>query len=191
MNKHAFLTALVLFICPGINAWASNVALSGAASQSSDYGPGFAARAIDGNRDGNWYNNSVTHTYNYSAWWQVQLDSSNQISQINIFNRTDCCSERLSSFRLSVLNGANTTYSTDVTSFVSDITGPDIAGMTFNLSGQIGDIVRIELLNPDYLSLAEVEVYGAPVPVPGAVWLFGSAMAGLRFLQGRSKHKSA
>ena len=63
--------------------------------------------------------------------------------------------------------------------------------MTFNLSGQIGNIVRIELLNPNYLSLAEVEVYGAPVPLPGSVWLFGSAVAGLRFLQGRSKQKSA
>lgn len=60
---------------------------------------GTADRAVDGNTDGNWVNNSVTHTYNdYQNWWQVDLGSVQAIDTIQIWNRTDCCSERLSNF---------------------------------------------------------------------------------------------
>jgi type IV pilus assembly protein PilY1 len=68
-------------------------------SQSStDFG-GVSSRAVDGNRDGIFNNNSVTHTTTqYQPWWQVDLGTSSQISRIRIFNRTDCCEDRLANF---------------------------------------------------------------------------------------------
>jgi hypothetical protein len=51
-----------------------------------------ARNAVDGNTDGNWYNNSTTSTRSeQGAWWQVDLGSKKIINQIIIYNRTDCC----------------------------------------------------------------------------------------------------
>ena len=68
-----------------------NVARAGTASQTSTGWGGDAARAIDGNRDGNYSNNSVTHSGTASAynWWQVDLGSVRAIEEIRLFNRTD------------------------------------------------------------------------------------------------------
>lgn len=164
-------TAVGSLLCFGPEAVAANVALSGTASQSSiDLGggsTGFAYKGIDGNRNGDYYGGgSVTHTYygdpdpapDLFEWWEVKLDRQYPIDQIKIFNRTDCCSERLIPFRLTVFDGATPVFSQDVTAFVADITGLNISGMTFNLSGQVGDRVRVQLLHQDFLSLAEVEV---------------------------------
>ena len=63
--------------------------------------------------------------------------------------------------------------------FLADITGPSISGMSFDFGGALGDRVRVQLRAQDYLHLAEVEVYDtAPVPLPGAVWMLGSALLG-------------
>lgn len=165
-------SSVASLLCFGTEALAANVALSGIATQSSiDIGggsSGFADKGIDGDRNGDFYGGgSVTHTFNGDPdpaadlfeWWEVKLDHQYPIGQIKVFNRTDCCSERLIPFRLTVYDGATPVYSQDVTAFVADITGPNISGMTFNLSGQVGDRVRVQLLHQDFLSLAEVEVF--------------------------------
>lgn len=77
----------------------TNLALGRPAHQYNTGFGGDAARAVDGNTDGNWANNSVTHTYgDYQNWWQVDLGSVQAISTIEVWNRTDCCSERLRNF---------------------------------------------------------------------------------------------
>src|ERR1051325_2784896 len=74
-------------------------AASRSATHASDPFGAPASRAVDGNTNGNWANNSVTHTdYNYEGWWQVDLGSVQSISSIKLSNRTDCCAERLSNF---------------------------------------------------------------------------------------------
>ncbi len=67
-----------------------NVAIQGKASQSStDFG-GDAARAIDGNTDGDYTKNSTTHTAgSNNPWWEVELGSAISIESIQLFNRTD------------------------------------------------------------------------------------------------------
>jgi hypothetical protein len=68
-----------------------NLAYDKQTSQSSDVSPtlGRARNAVDGNTDGNWYNNSTTSTRSeQGAWWQVDLGSRKKISQIIIYNRT-------------------------------------------------------------------------------------------------------
>lgn len=78
---------------------ATNLALGRPATQYNTGFGGEASRAVDGNTDGNWVNNSVTHTYaDYQNWWQVDLGSVQSINTIQVWNRTDCCSERLRNF---------------------------------------------------------------------------------------------
>ncbi|RED94648.1 carbohydrate-binding protein [Marinoscillum furvescens] len=135
----------------------SNLALCGTASQSSTGHGGVAERAIDGNTNGAWSGNSVTHTNSETnPWWEVALDTTYDIGDINIFNRTDgCCKARLSNFTVSVLDGSTTTFSQTFTTF------PD-PSITVNAGGATGSVVRVQLNDTNPLSLAEVEVYQDP-----------------------------
>ena len=53
--------------------------------------------AIDGNTDGRWASKSVTHTAKTGkdAWWRLDFSQTYHVSKISIWNRVDCCSERL------------------------------------------------------------------------------------------------
>ena len=87
----------------------TNLALNKTATQSSTItgngGNPVAGSAVDGNTDGNFNNGSVSHTNaDANAWWQVDLGSSATISSITIWNRTDCCSDRLSDYWVFVSN---------------------------------------------------------------------------------------
>ena len=68
----------------------------GKASQSSvDYG-GEPKRAIDGNTDQIYSGNSVTHTKTEKdPWWQVDLGAVKDIGLVKVYNRSDCCGDRL------------------------------------------------------------------------------------------------
>jgi hypothetical protein len=62
----------------------------------------------DGNTDGYFLNQSTTHTkLEYKPWWQVDLGSQKKINKIIIYNRTDCCVNRLSAYRVSISNEAD------------------------------------------------------------------------------------
>ncbi|MDG2208099.1 MAG: hypothetical protein P8K78_09375 [Pirellulales bacterium] len=68
----------------------------GKASQSSvEYGAE-ASRAIDGNSEQSFGENSVTHTQqeNY-PWWVLDLGKMAPVGTIKVWNRSDCCGERL------------------------------------------------------------------------------------------------
>ena len=85
---------------------ADNVARMGEAKQvSTDYG-GPPERGIDGNTDGNYANNSVTHTGAAdNAWWEVDLKADHPLDRIVVWNRTDAGTEaRLNNWRVAVLN---------------------------------------------------------------------------------------
>ena len=70
-----------------------NIALKGAATQSSVSNDGTPDLAIDGNTDGDMPNGkSVTHTHGNkrgSPWWRVDLGKALPIERIVIWNRTD------------------------------------------------------------------------------------------------------
>jgi hypothetical protein len=160
-----------------------DVALTGSASQSSTYSSGEASRAIDGNTNGDWFGWSVTHTYpDFHAWWQVQLTQVYDIDSIVIWNRTDCCMDRLSNFRVSVLDGATEIWGANYGPYPSpsqSITLPD---------GTAGDIVRVMLNGTNYLSLAEVQVFGnetTGIPEPVTMALAGLGLLGLGALARR------
>lgn len=76
-----------------------NVAEWGKATQSGTASSGEALRAVDGNSDGQWSTGSVTHTPEMDdPWWELDLAKPQVIDQITVWNRTDCCSERLQGF---------------------------------------------------------------------------------------------
>jgi len=147
-----------------------NLARGGVAEQISVTHGGVAALAIDGNTDGA----SVTHTGNTpGAWWQVTLRQPAEIGMIKLWNRTACCSERLSNFKVSVLDTAGrVTWSANY--WENSAVGPDTSATgqfkegfgVYPPEGIVGNKVRVELLQTgsvggdNILSLAEVEVFG-------------------------------
>jgi hypothetical protein len=89
----------------GAYAYGYNLALGKPATQSSIYPHrihAVAGYAVDGNTDGEFLNGSTTHTKKEQGnWWQVDLGSKKNINQIIIYNRTDCCANRLSNYQVS------------------------------------------------------------------------------------------
>ncbi|MFV0317168.1 MAG: discoidin domain-containing protein [Microthrixaceae bacterium] len=87
-----------------------DIAIGKAAAQKTNDYPdkGLAGAAVDGNTDGNFYDLSVTHTDVPSndptgaqeAWLKVDLGRSEEISEIRLWNRTDCCSDRLRDYTI-------------------------------------------------------------------------------------------
>ena len=74
-----------------------NVALGGTATQSSDGWGAYAPRAIDGNTSGVWSHGSVTHTASDdtgSKWWNLAITPA-PVTTVVIYNRTNCCWDRL------------------------------------------------------------------------------------------------
>jgi formylglycine-generating enzyme required for sulfatase activity len=73
-----------------------NLAREGKASQSSTAAGGTPERALDGRSDGNWGGHSITHTEeNKPGWWEVDLGKEVAVDAVRVWNRTDCCGDRL------------------------------------------------------------------------------------------------
>ncbi len=143
----------------------TNVAQGKAASQSSNnFGAGIASEAVDGDTNGNYFAGSVTQTgFDTNAWWQVDLGASYPIDTIRLWNRTDCCANRLSNFYVFVsgtsLTGRSlTNILADSTVWKYQVTGQ--APTTMNIPANVsGRFVRVQLAGTNYLSLAEVQVF--------------------------------
>lgn len=101
----------------------SNLAVGGSATQKSDYLPpsATASVAIDGNSDGTFGNGSVTHTKTpgqsavdaNQPWWYLDIGTSKAVSEIRIWNRTDCCPSRLHDYAVLASPSPITTTSYD------------------------------------------------------------------------------
>jgi formylglycine-generating enzyme required for sulfatase activity len=86
-----------------------NVAAGRPATQSSISGGAGAGRAVDGNTDGRFGADSVTHTGNgESEWWEVDLGEATELERIVIWNRTDAAGERLADVAVQLLDASRT-----------------------------------------------------------------------------------
>jgi hypothetical protein len=137
----------------GKDAWQSSTAWGGDAS-----------RAVDGNTDGFWDSASTTHTdLQWHPWWQVDLGATYNVSTVDVYNRLDCCTERLTDYVILVSNRVMTesdlySGSPDVTRIVQP--GNFCLQETFAMA--TGRFVMVGLPNRyEYLSLAEVKVFGS------------------------------
>jgi len=167
-------TAKLLWKTPGATTFApapanrlyaaTNVAQGKTSKQSSTSNGGVAGRAVDGNTNGTYSANSVTHTgSNANAWWQVDLGSSYNLNNIVLWNRTDCCANRLANFYVFVSTSdmSGRSYSSlvnDTTVWRYRVTGqaPTKLHIPANINGRY---VRVQLAGTNYLSLAEVQVW--------------------------------
>jgi hypothetical protein len=86
-----------------------NVARQGEASQSSIDFVGHAARALDGNTNGDYFaSNTVTHTRTEAdPWWEVKLPGLHAIDRIVIWNRTGGVENRLNGAVVELLDFAH------------------------------------------------------------------------------------
>ncbi len=147
----------------------SDLALDKPATQSSDARSAPAGRAVDGNTDGDWANRSVTNTSTDAySWWQVDLQSTTDVGSIGIWNRTDCCGDRLSDYWVfasetpldSTLTPAQQATQPGVwASHQSAAPAPNATIST--AAGTKARYVMVQLNTPNRnLSLAEVQVFG-------------------------------
>lgn len=154
------------------NGGTTDLAIGKPATQSSTYNDPpqlpVASLAVDGNTDGAYYNGSVTHTdYNYAAWWQVDLQSSKAVGSVVVWDRVDCCSERLNDYWVFIsdtpfqpqdLPGALQIRAGTWSSHQTTIPTPST---TISTGGNVtGRYVRVQLNGQNYLNLAEVQVFG-------------------------------
>ncbi|WP_416885187.1 PilC/PilY family type IV pilus protein [Marinospirillum sp.] len=181
---------VVLFISFHTSVSAStNVAPDGTASQSSTgtywegatFGNvrGDAWKAIDGNRNGVFGQGSVTHTDstgNQFEWWHLDLGDFYDISRIEIFNRTDCCGNRLRNVHVMVSSEPFTLDRTEAAlnsnialsnsnGWKGQVGASPGSNITFNNVNTVGRYLLIQKAGPSlndsvYIQLAEVEVYG-------------------------------
>ncbi|MFM2054003.1 MAG: hypothetical protein RL456_2040 [Pseudomonadota bacterium] len=146
----------------------ANVARGRGASQSSQWESAAAARAVDGNLDGSYGNGSVSHTQSQAgAWWETDLGSVHDLHAVRVWNRTDCCAERLTDFHVFVSSQPMTGRS--LADLLADpsvwrASHPAIAprAVRFDALGARGRHVRVQLAGTNFLQLAEVEVHGRP-----------------------------
>ncbi len=133
-------------------------------SQSSTAYGGAAGYAADGNRDGVYTHRSVTHTRSETnPWWQMDLGAESTMTNIEVYNRTDCCSERLSNAKVFVsrtpfqsTNPATTEADGNVATYtLGNMANKEQQTVQVN---KLGRYIRIQLPRKDYLSLAEVVV---------------------------------
>ena len=141
-----------------------NLAANKPAKQSSLYGTShLASKAVNKKVLG--YHYDITHTqYQHQPWWEVDLGRLADISTIKVFNRLDCCRDRLKNYNIFV---SETPFTFNK---VSDIksqgavdqfyhSGPTDYYSVTNVN-KIGRYVRIQLQNDGFLSLSEVQVLG-------------------------------
>ena len=85
----------------GASGTSTNLAQGKRATQSSTHTllKAAAERALDGNTNGVFSGGSVTHTNeDVNPWWEVDLGAPVTINSIEIWNRTDCCGDRLNDY---------------------------------------------------------------------------------------------
>ncbi len=144
----------------------TNLALGRLATQSSDSAGAVAARAVDGNTDGVLANGSVSATLGGAEdWWQVDLGGLHRIDRVQLWNRSDCCTELLA-------NAVVLVSATDMTgrSLAQLKADPAVIRREFGATraipginvpvASLGRYVRVQLAGTASLALAEVQVFG-------------------------------
>jgi hypothetical protein len=146
----------------------TNLALGRPSHQSSEllgYGAN-ASKVNDGNTNGDFWAGSVNHseagfTWGFPGaigqWWYVDLGSERVVNTVKIFNRTDCCTERLGGYQIFAWDNeigwkVISDHSADTTSGVGFINSPiDMVRTQY---------VGVAKMDDNYLHLAEVQVLG-------------------------------
>jgi len=152
------------FLVDAFRTMPASLAAGRPATQSSLAYGGAPGRAVDGNANGTYWDGSVTHTDSTATpWWQVDLGTATGVGGVQIWNRTDCCANRLSDYWVFVsATPFNTSLSPAQQAAQAGVWSshqPTQAGRPTTIPvGQTGRYVMVQLAGSGYLSLAEVVV---------------------------------
>ena len=117
--------------------------ITGTASQSSTGHGGIASRAVDGNTNQQYQSNSCTHTEGFNQpWWRLDFGMTKRVSKVEVWNRADCCSDRLSGVEVRV------------NSALCGILGSSTSVQTVSCANALGSFVQLQQKRAyGYLSL--------------------------------------
>lgn len=136
--------------------------------QSSTAVDGFDDLAVDGNKDGDFFAGSCTHTgrsnnvlKTSNPWWTVDLGESFKITRVAITNRSDCCGERLKNFNILVgdVRPRITRGGLPNPACASNLSVPEGETESFDCPAE-GRYVSVQIMDFSILTLCEVEVFG-------------------------------
>ncbi|XP_071954522.1 uncharacterized protein [Antedon mediterranea] len=123
----------------------------------------FSSHAVDGGIDGTYKKRSCTHTLlEDSPWWYVDLGTETVISKIVIFNRDDCCADRLSGVEVRVGNSQVSPFFSNAQCALTISRMDAIARNPIEMSCNppiSGRYVTVYKQIRGYLTLCEVKVY--------------------------------
>ena len=144
-----------------------NLALKKPAKQSSVYDNQFASYAVDGLTGGDRNNkyDQMAHTdWDVNPWWEVDLQEVADIKEVQIYNRTDCCQDRLNNIYVFVSEKPFTSTDLEKTKTqtgVHKVLLNEAVGrpgkIAFNKKGRY---VRIQSSKEGYFNIPEVKVMG-------------------------------
>nr|CRH04272.1 putative CMB47 : carbohydrate-binding protein [Candidatus Magnetococcus massalia] len=184
MSCFALLCASTVSISTA-NAAMINLAKGKKATLSSTYPGGDAAKAVDGNRNPSWKAKSIAHSQAQpGAALTIDLGAVYNIRDVHIYNRMDCCKERLNGGFLLVSEkpfpSGDPRKGLSMASFRKNLghaakKGPRIVERV----NKKGRFVRVMVApnRKQYLNIAEVMVIGDSKPVGGAGNKPGNAAA--------------
>lgn len=164
MKKLKFYLFGLCLIFSSINYAQTNLAYQKKATQSSNYGQhaGQASKAVDGNTSGNWKNGSLSCTKDggtNNPWWTVDLGEIYDVSKIEIWNRTDCCGERLQKLKIHTKTSNRDPWEAFSNHSYTYKPGMPIPAVFTKQTK--ARYIRVKLFHPQgILTLAEVKVFG-------------------------------
>lgn len=124
------------------------------ATQSSIYEGGVASRAIDGNPRYDWGGGHIQHTQDSSnSWWKVNLGRDVHIYYVIVYNRSDCCQDRLGNTKLEILDANDKVVADQPFVGAKD-------SYRFDFPKIVGRSVKVNKSIYGCLNIAEVEVFG-------------------------------
>ena len=144
----------------------TNRALAGTATLSSTFPGGEAYKGNDNNTNGNWAGaaGSILHSDDtgQNEWWQIDLGALYNLSQINIYNRTDCCFNRLSNVYVMVSDTPFTTTTADANDLTAALANSDFTYQFGNITNSATQVITIPNPNP------EINVLGNAISIPNS-----------------------
>ncbi|XP_048039118.1 uncharacterized protein LOC125263960 [Megalobrama amblycephala] len=138
---------------------AENLAVDGAATQSSKYGDGFAEKAIDRGLQ-QLYTGCSSTLDETNPWWRLDLRHIYRVSKVVITNRKHCCAEQINGAEIRIGNSLeNNGNNNPICAVIPAIP----AGESYNYSCNGMEGRYVNLIIPGdlkILTLCEVKVYG-------------------------------
>jgi len=153
-----------------LRAVPANLAPSGTATASSSGYGSVPGDINDGSRDGDFYTGgSVWHTTipDTAPWIEVDLGADYYLDRVMLWPRTDAVQGTVKNLRIKVTNAAGTVVHNTVYLAGTPAANPWGTNAIRGLSGRKVRIERADVpVNPNFLTFAELAVFGQTNPVP-------------------------